>query len=57
MRTRPSKTVSGQSAVEYLLVLSVLALALTIGLDSPLEQLFRAFAQRYQGFSHAMSRP
>lgn len=57
MRKRPSKTVSGQSAVEYLLVLSVLALALTIGPDSPLEQLFRAFAQRYQGFSHAMSRP
>jgi hypothetical protein len=57
MRTRSSITASGQSAIEYLIVLSVLALALTVGPDSPLEQLFRAFAQRYQDFSHAMSRP
>jgi hypothetical protein len=47
----------GQSAVEYLAVVSLLALALAIGPDSPLEQLFRAFADHYQKFTYAMSRP
>ena len=46
-----------QSSVEYLIVLSLLALALAIGPDSALEQLFRAFADHYQKFTYAMSRP
>jgi hypothetical protein len=53
---RPA-TQRGQSAVEYLAVVSLLALALAIGPDSPLEQLFRAFADHYQKFTYAMSRP
>lgn len=48
---------AGQSSVEYLIVVSLLALALSIGPDSALEQLFRAFADHYQKFTYAMSRP
>jgi len=47
----------GQSSVEYLVVLALLSLALVVGPDSPLEQVFRAFAQRYQQFTYAISRP
>lgn len=47
----------GQSAVEYLVVVSLLALALAIGPDSALETLFRAVSERYQMFTYAMSRP
>lgn len=56
-RVRAIRRARGQSSVEYLIVLSLLALALTIGPDSPLEQLFRAFADHYQKFTYAMSRP
>ena len=48
---------SGQSAAEYLVVVALLALALTVGPDSALELLFRAFAERYEAFTYAMSRP
>lgn len=51
------RTSAGQSAVEYLVVLSLLALALVVGPDSALERLFRAFAEQYLQFSYAMSRP
>lgn len=54
---RCRKRLRAQSSVEYLIVLSLLALALTIGPDSALEQLFRAFADHYQKFTYAMSRP
>ncbi len=47
----------GQSSTEYLVVFALLALALVVGPDSPLEQVFRAFALRYQQFIFAMSRP
>ena len=48
---------AGQSAVEYLVVLSLLSMALVVGPDSVLEQVFRAFGDRFLSFSHAMSRP
>jgi len=48
---------AGQSAAEYLVVVSLLALALVVGPDSALESLFRAVAERYQMFTYAMSRP
>jgi len=48
---------SGQSAAEYLVVVALLALALAAGPDSALELLFRAFADRYENFTYAMSRP
>ena len=47
----------GQSAVEYLLVLMLLVLVLVAVPDSPLEQLFEAFGERYARFTHAMSMP
>jgi hypothetical protein len=53
----PRRRARAQSSVEYLIVLSLLALALSIGPDSALEQLFRAFADHYQKFTYAMSRP
>ena len=55
MKIRPR--FRGQSAVEVLVVLSLLSLALVTGPESPLEQVFRAFAERFMSFSHAMSRP
>lgn len=48
---------SGQSAVEYLIVLFLLSMALISGPDSALEQFFRAMAERWMAFGHAMSRP
>lgn len=57
MRTPGRVRQAGQSAVEYLVVVSLLALALTVGPDSALEAFFRAVAERYQMFTYAMSRP
>jgi hypothetical protein len=54
---RQRRRTRGQSAVEYLVVVSLLALALAVGPDSPLEQLFRAFAEHYQKFTYSISRP
>lgn len=48
---------SGQSAVEYLIVLFLLSMALVSGPDSALEQFFRATTDRWMAFGHAMSRP
>lgn len=42
---------------EYLVVLSLVALALSTGPDSPLERLFEAMGERYQRFSTEVSRP
>ncbi len=53
----PTPRQTGQSAVEYLVVVALLALALTVGPDSALELLFRAVDERYQMFTYAMSRP
>ena len=47
----------GQTAFEYLVVLSLLALALVLGPDSPLEQLFGALHTRFESFTYALSRP
>lgn len=55
--TRQRARPAGQAAIEYLIVVALLALALTIGPQSPLEQLFRAVADRYERFSYALSRP
>ncbi len=51
------RTAGGQSALEYLIVLSLFVLALAAGPDSPLERLFEAFGTRYARFTHAMSMP
>lgn len=57
MRITGRERQAGQSAAEYLVVVSLLALALAVGPDSALESLFRAVAERYQMFTYAMSRP
>lgn len=56
-RSGAVKRSRGQSAAEVLVVVALLSLALTIGPESPLEQVFRAFADRYARFSYAISRP
>ncbi len=57
MRITVRERQAGQSAAEYLVVVSLLALALVVGPDSALESLFRAVTERYQMFTYAMSRP
>lgn len=47
----------GQSITEYLIVLALVSMALVIGPRSPLEQLFEAIGDRYQRFTHEISRP
>lgn len=47
----------GQSAIEYLIAVALLCVVLMMGQDSPLDQLMRAFGDRYGGFTHAISRP
>ena len=49
--------IAGQAAVEYLIVVALLSLALAVGPNSPLEQLFRALGSTYAAFTHAVSRP
>ncbi len=49
--------IAGQAAVEYLVVLALVALFLVLGPDSPVERLVRAFDARFSGFSHAISLP
>lgn len=56
MRARSSRQ-AGQSAIEYLVAVALLALALAVGPESVLELVFRAFDERYQMFTYAMSRP
>ncbi len=58
-RTRGNKgrAERGQSAIEYLIVISLFVLALAVGPDSALELLVRAVAFRYQLFTYAMSQP
>lgn len=52
-----SKAGRGQSITEYLIVLALVAMALTTGPKSALEQLFEAISDRYQQFTHEVSRP
>lgn len=56
--SRPRKPFPiGQVAIEYLIVVALLALALVAGPDSALEGLFRALSDKYQSFSNAISQP
>lgn len=49
--------IHGQAASEYLVLVSLLALALVVGPDSALEQPFRAVDQRMGAFTFAISLP
>ena len=50
-----SRRCSGQSSVEYLLILVLVALLLIHGDLSPLEQFFDAIKLAYRRFTYAMS--
>jgi Flp pilus assembly pilin Flp len=47
----------GQSMVEYLVLASLIGIALALGKPSILEQLINALQTAYQGFAMAMSMP
>jgi hypothetical protein len=57
MSCRPMCRHAGQSLAEYLVILSLVVLALAAGPDSPLERLFEAIGDRHQRFSTEISRP
>lgn len=47
----------GQSAVEYLIGVSLLSLAIAVGPDSPLERLQQAFRGAWVGFTYSVAMP
>lgn len=53
----PRRRCGGQSAVEYLIGVSLVALALTVGPDSPLDRLQGAFRAAWAGFTYSVSLP
>lgn len=57
MKRTSTRPAFGQSTAEYLVIVSLVALAVAIGPGSALEQLFGAIAQRYAAFTYAISRP
>lgn len=56
-RTHGGGRHAGQSLAEYLVVLSLVSMALAVGPNSPLEQLFDALGDRYQRFTTEVSKP
>jgi hypothetical protein len=47
----------GQAAVDYLLVLALVALALSLGADSPVQRFVEAIAEHYRRFTWSISLP
>lgn len=47
----------GQAAVDYLLMLALVALALSLGADSPVQRLVEAIAEHYRRFTWSISLP
>lgn len=47
----------GQSSAEYLIGVSLLALAIAVGPDSPLEQIQAGFRAAWAGFTYTVSMP
>ena len=47
----------GQSAIEYLIVLTLVGISLTLGPQSPLEQVFLAIGNHYTRLTDAVSQP
>lgn len=56
-RQQRAGTAAGQSLAEYLVVLSLVSMALAVGPNSPLERLFDALGDRYQRFTAEVSKP
>jgi len=59
LRHRPHLRSSwmGQAATDYLLVLALVALALSLGAEGPVRQLVAAVAEHYRRFTWAISQP
>jgi hypothetical protein len=55
LTSRPA--VLGQAAVDYVLVLALVGVALSVGADSPVQQLVAAIAEHYRRFTWAISLP
>jgi Flp pilus assembly pilin Flp len=53
-RPTPSR-VTGQSSVEYLIILALVVMVLVNGNPSPLQQFFDSVKNAYQRFTYAMS--
>jgi hypothetical protein len=47
----------GQAATDYLLVLALVALAMSLGAQGPVNDLVAAVAEHYQRFTWAISQP
>ena len=48
---------NGQALTECLLVIALFAIAILLGVDSPLEQLLRALSSHLQHYTFILSRP
>jgi len=55
MALRSSST--GQAATDYLLVLALIALAMSLGAQGPVNELVAAVAEHYRRFTWAISQP
>jgi hypothetical protein len=53
--SRPS--ILGQALTDYLLLLALVAVALSIGADGPVQQLATALAEHYSRFTWSISLP
>jgi hypothetical protein len=47
----------GQAATDYLLVLALVALAMSLGAQGPVNKLVAAVAEHYRRFTWAISQP
>lgn len=56
-RARPRSVTQGQAAVEMLVLIALVALALSIGVDGPVHRLVDALAERYARFTWSISLP
>ena len=56
MRPR-RRTARGQAATDYLLVLALVAVALGLGADAPVQRLLEAIAERHARFTWSVSLP
>jgi hypothetical protein len=55
--SRARSCLGGQAAIDYLLVLALVSLALSLGADSPVQRLVEAIAEHYRRFTWSISLP
>jgi hypothetical protein len=51
------RRMAGHVATDYLLLVALVAVALSVGADGPVRALLAALAERYAGFTFAVSLP